>query len=255
MLVKIVGRVTIGLVLTAVVCWLASCGGISQNDPAVSVGDRVITRGMVKHVMSVLLERGASASEPGRAIPTPPDYRACIAEQRAHPSSTPAPVSSQKQPKAFCKFEYERFKLKALYLLISYQWVTGEAAELGVKVDRTELLRQLGVLRQGQGLATEAAFRQYLHYAGANIKDIYLSLELAQLATKVEEKVGSELSKGETVAVALARFGKTYKRKWLARTDCRSGYIVPICRQYKRPKTPPAIVPPSVPLTALPAGN
>jgi foldase protein PrsA len=45
---------------------------------------------------------------------------------------------------------------------------------------------------------------------------------------------------------ALAKFVKDFKKKWTAMTDCRSGYVVTDCKQYKAPKAT------SVPTTAIP---
>jgi foldase protein PrsA len=36
---------------------------------------------------------------------------------------------------------------------------------------------------------------------------------------------------------ALTNFVKEFKKKWTAETDCRAGYVVPNCKQYKAPKT------------------
>ena len=36
---------------------------------------------------------------------------------------------------------------------------------------------------------------------------------------------------------ALSKFVKEFKKKWMAETDCRSGYVVADCKQYKAPKT------------------
>jgi foldase protein PrsA len=36
---------------------------------------------------------------------------------------------------------------------------------------------------------------------------------------------------------ALSSFVKQFKKRWVARTDCRSGYVVADCKQYKAPKT------------------
>ncbi|MHB1537627.1 MAG: peptidyl-prolyl cis-trans isomerase [Solirubrobacteraceae bacterium] len=41
---------------------------------------------------------------------------------------------------------------------------------------------------------------------------------------------------------ALQKFGKEYKKRWQARTECRAGYVVEDCKGYKAPKattTPP----------------
>jgi foldase protein PrsA len=39
---------------------------------------------------------------------------------------------------------------------------------------------------------------------------------------------------------ALSDFVKTFKKKWTAKTDCRSAFVVMDCKQYKAPKTPTA---------------
>jgi foldase protein PrsA len=36
---------------------------------------------------------------------------------------------------------------------------------------------------------------------------------------------------------ALSKFVNEFKKKWTAETDCRAGYVVPNCKQYKAPKT------------------
>jgi foldase protein PrsA len=35
---------------------------------------------------------------------------------------------------------------------------------------------------------------------------------------------------------ALSSFVKDFKKKWMAKTECRSGYVVPDCKSYKAPK-------------------
>ena len=37
---------------------------------------------------------------------------------------------------------------------------------------------------------------------------------------------------------ALTTFVKKFKKKWMAKTDCRAAYVVTDCKQYKAPKTP-----------------
>ena len=48
---------------------------------------------------------------------------------------------------------------------------------------------------------------------------------------------------------ALSKFVKEFKKKWQAKTECRAGYVVADCKQYKAPKTTststPAITTPS----------
>lgn len=242
-----------GLLLVAT----TSCGKAQPDATAVRVGSHPIAVATVRHWMSVLAGKGSNLHEPGPQVPVPPEYKACIALQRTgQPSSaTSEAPPTARQLKAFCDFEYRRFRLKALYLLISYQWVTGEAAELGVKVDKNELHRQLTTYEHALA-PSQAAFRQVLRYWRAKLADILLSLELAQLTTKIETKVqGNGHDSPQQAQAALVAFGRSYKRRWLARTSCKPPYIVPICRQYRRPEAPPDLIPPGVPLTSLPAGS
>lgn len=39
---------------------------------------------------------------------------------------------------------------------------------------------------------------------------------------------------------ALQGFIKKFEKKWKGRTDCRDGYVVQVCKNYKKPKTPTA---------------
>jgi hypothetical protein len=233
----------------------AGCG--KADDVAVRVGSHKLTTATVHHWMSALRGKGSNLHEPGPPVPVPPQFKACVASERAHPSPEllARPHTTTAQLKAFCDFEYRRFRLKALYLLISYQWVTGEAAELGVKLDRAEVRRQLSAFEHAVA-PSHAAFKQDLRYWRARPSDILLSLELAQLTSKIESKVEAKGGGSPQGAQrALLAFGRQFKRKWRARTRCTPPYVVPICREYKTPKTPPDLVPPSVPLTGLPAGS
>ena len=36
---------------------------------------------------------------------------------------------------------------------------------------------------------------------------------------------------------SLSKFVKTFRAKWKAKTDCRSGFVVKDCKQFKEPKT------------------
>ncbi len=54
--------------------------------------------------------------------------------------------------------------------------------------------------------------------------------------SKVEPTIKQTLSTQQQQA-ALSKFIKSFKSKWLAKTDCREGYVVADCKQYKAPKT------------------
>jgi foldase protein PrsA len=56
-----------------------------------------------------------------------------------------------------------------------------------------------------------------------------------QALAQVKSTIKTELvSQGEQKA--LSSFVKDFKKKWLDKTECRSGYVVPDCKSYKAPK-------------------
>ena len=228
---------------------LAGCG---NDDAAVRVGPHTITAAAVTHWISVLVGRGTATSE-GPPAPIPPNFTACIADQRAHPRPRPLGQSgtSKTQLKADCELEYRRFKLKALYLLISYQWVIGEAKELGVKLDKATLQHELAIFKQALNLNADS-FRRYLKFTRATLSDLMISFEMNQLTRRIEEKIagGAKAKSVMQQHIALVKFGREYERKWLAKTKCRAHYVVPLCQEYKKPKKPPEFRPPGVPLVA-----
>lgn len=46
---------------------------------------------------------------------------------------------------------------------------------------------------------------------------------------------------------ALSKFVKNFKTKWMGKTNCRSGYVVADCKQYKAPKTTSSTTPSTTP--------
>jgi foldase protein PrsA len=55
---------------------------------------------------------------------------------------------------------------------------------------------------------------------------------------------------------ALSKFVKEFKKKWTAKTECRTGYVVQDCKSYKAPKTTstaPVVPQTSTPTTSVPA--
>ncbi len=57
-----------------------------------------------------------------------------------------------------------------------------------------------------------------------------------QKLAAVEKTIKQQLT-AQGQQTALSSFVKEFKKKWLAKTDCRSEYVVADCKQYKAPKT------------------
>jgi foldase protein PrsA len=72
-----------------------------------------------------------------------------------------------------------------------------------------------------------------------------------QSLKQAEASIKSQLTATQQQA-ALSKFVKEFKKKWMAKTDCRAGYVVTDCKQYKAPKTTSTSTP-AVPTTTTPA--
>jgi foldase protein PrsA len=57
-----------------------------------------------------------------------------------------------------------------------------------------------------------------------------------QTLSQVQASIKQQLTATQQ-QTALSKFVKDFKKKWLAKTDCRTGYVVADCKQYKAPKT------------------
>jgi foldase protein PrsA len=53
--------------------------------------------------------------------------------------------------------------------------------------------------------------------------------------SQVEASVRSQLQASQQQQ-ALTNFVKNFRKKWTSKTDCRKGYVVMDCKQYKAPK-------------------
>ena len=57
-----------------------------------------------------------------------------------------------------------------------------------------------------------------------------------QTLKQAEASIKSQLTATQEQS-ALSTFVKEFKKKWIAKTECRSGYMIPDCKGYKAPKT------------------
>ena len=115
----------------------AGCGGVPGNAVAEVDGNAIEKpRSTTGSVAARTGGQGADAK-----APKPPDYTACIAQKR---KTTPKPAKGQpkvtdEQLKDQCKQEYDALRDQVLQLLISFEWIEGEAKEQDIKVTDAEV--------------------------------------------------------------------------------------------------------------------
>jgi len=122
--------------------------------------------------------------------PVPPDFTACVAQKR---KTTPKPAKGQpkvtdEQLKSQCKQEYEQLRDQVLQLLISFQWLEGEAEEQGIKVSDEEVKKSFDQQKK-QSFPKDADYQKFLKDSGQSEEDIMLQVKADLLASKIRDKV------------------------------------------------------------------
>jgi foldase protein PrsA len=106
-----------------------------------------------------------------------------------------------------------------------------------------------GVVKgQEQKALSEAAFAAKAGVLGGPVKTPfgYYIYEVAaihaptqQSLAQVKETVKAQLASTQQ-QTALTKFVKEFEQRWKGRTECRAGYVMQRCKQYKAPKTTPS---------------
>ena len=123
-------------------------------------------------------------------MPDAPDFVKCVAQKR---KTTPAPAKGQPkttdaQLKDQCKQEYEAVRDQALQMLVSFQWVEGEAEERGIKVSDAEVKKSFDEQKK-QSFPKDADFQKFLKDSGQTEEDIMRRVKLDLLSTKIRDEV------------------------------------------------------------------
>jgi len=181
-------RLTLALAALAVPAVIvAGCGGVPGNAVA-EVDGQSIEKSDYDHWVNVAARssgQGANAS-----VPKPPEYTECVAAKR---KSTPKPAKGQPkvtdaQLKSQCKQEYEQLRDQVLQLLISFQWLEGEAKEQGIKVSDAEVKKSFDQQKK-QSFPKDADYQKFLKDSGQSEEDIMLQVKADLLASKIRDKV------------------------------------------------------------------
>ncbi|MGH2969137.1 MAG: peptidyl-prolyl cis-trans isomerase, partial [Solirubrobacteraceae bacterium] len=181
-------RLTLALAaLAAPAALVAGCGGVPGNAVA-EVDGTAIEKSSYDHWVQVAARssgQGANAS-----VPKPPEYAECVANKR---KTTPKPAKGQpkvtdEQLKKQCKQEYEQLRDQVLQLLISFQWLEGEAEEQGIEVSDAEVKKSFDQQKK-QSFPKAADYEKFLKDSGQSNEDILLQVKADLLQGKIRDKV------------------------------------------------------------------
>jgi foldase protein PrsA len=165
---------------------VAGCGGVPGNAVA-TVDGTAIDKQDFDHWLNVAAKSGGQT---GAATPKPPDYAECVNQKR---KTTPKPTKGQPkvtdaQLKAQCKQEYDSLRDQVLQLLISFQWIEGEAKDQNIKVSDKEVKASFDKQKK-QAFPKDADFQKFLKDSGQTEADILKRVRLDTLSNKIREKV------------------------------------------------------------------
>ena len=193
----------------------AGCGGV-PGDAVATVDGTSISKSDFDHWMTVAAKSGGQS---GAAAPKPPNYAACINQKR---KTTPKPAKGQPkvtdaQLKTQCKQEYNSLRDQVMQLLVSFQWIEGEAKAKNVKVSDKEVKASFDKQKK-QAFPKAADFDKFLKDSGQTQADILKRVRLDALSNKIRDKVTKGKDKVSDAQIAAyynknkARFAQPERR-------------------------------------------
>src|SRR5918999_1209680 len=180
-------RLLLGLcALAATAAVAAGCGGVPGNAVA-EVDGTPIEKDTFEHWMNVAAK---SSGQPGATVPDAPEYTRCV-ENKRKTAPKPAkgqPKTTDEQLKEQCKQEYEQLRDQVLQLLTSFEWIEGEAEEMGIKVSDAEVKKSFEEQKK-QSFPKDADYQKFLKDYGQTEQDVMQRVKLDLLSNKIRDKV------------------------------------------------------------------
>jgi foldase protein PrsA len=160
-----------------------------------------------------------SGGQSGAAAPKPPSFADCVKQKR---KTTPAPAKGQPkvtdaQLKTQCKQEYNSLRDQVMQLLVSFEWIEGEAKAKGIKVSDKEVKASFDKQKK-QAFPKAADFDKFLKDSGQTEGDILKRVRLDTLSNKIRDKVTKGKDKVTDAQIAAfynknkARFAQPERR-------------------------------------------
>jgi len=185
-------------ILAVVGTGLFAHGGELPGDAVATVDGQPIERQDFNHWMVI------AARSHGTAVPDPATgYRRCIAARR---KVIDAPTRGRKkvtdkQLEALCKQDYAQLRDQVLQLLISFKWISGEAAAQGITVTDAEVEHSFQEQKR-QSFPKDADYQRFLKQTGQTREDILQRVRLDLLSNKLRDKViaGKDQVSDEAIA-------------------------------------------------------
>jgi foldase protein PrsA len=172
--------------LAATAAVAAGCGGVPGNAVA-EVDGTAIQKEDFEHWMAVAAK---SSGQPNASVPDAPEYTRCV-ENKRKTAPKPAkgqPKTTDEQLKEQCKQEYEQLRDQVLQLLTSFEWIEGEAEEMGITVSDAEVKKSFDQQKK-QSFPKDEDYKKFLKDYGQTEQDVMQRVKLDLLSNKIRDKV------------------------------------------------------------------
>jgi len=217
---------------------LDGCGGSDNVVQIRGAADASISRAMLDHWMQAMagadFRTSIGAEGPRGLVSEPADYSRCF---EAAKLVAPRSFFNQLRPSArkldqSCHALYRSVKAQSLGFLISAEWTIAEGAEHGIALSHADVERAFEQLRK-RDYPTEQRLHDYLAERHWSLSDLFYQLKVNLLAARLTPRIAPHLASTGSDGQAYAQLVRQRQRRFLARTTCRPGYVVPGCREYR----------------------
>jgi hypothetical protein len=118
--------------------------------------------------------------------------------------------------------------IETMGFLISADWLIGEARDLRVHVSTSQVRRNFDQIEAMQ-FSHRGEFEKFLGETGETVSDVLFRVRLNLLSERIQETIAAGHHSAGGRERALARFIRTFRQKWRARTVCARAYAVADC--------------------------
>jgi hypothetical protein len=214
---------------------VAGCGSSGSDDVVAEVGTVPISRAMLNEWMKAVAGgdyfEHVDGPAPRGLVSDPANYPKCVtaAETIVPRAANGTPAMTARQITNRCHQLYGLLKGQALELLFSIESRVAEGAEQGIKPSNAEVNRLLARVKAEQ-FPKQGEYQEYLSQREWTPSVETLQLERNIVTAKLEAKYRARGADWEH-AFGLALVNG--EKRWTARTSCKQGYVVSICKEYK----------------------
>ena len=190
---------------------LSACGDAVPGNAVARIDDSSITRVEFDRWFGVAASSNPS-TKANKGNYDPPTYAKCVANKRktAPKPAKGQPATTDAQFKSQCQQEYNGLRDQVLQFLILERWITGEAADQGIKVSAKEEAAAFAKAKK-ETFPKEADFQKFLKQSGMTEPDAKFQVAFNTIYMKLRENAIKSAKKVTDKDVA-AFYNKNKKR-------------------------------------------